>query len=154
MVWSPGRACREKRIREDRRRALISAGVANCHTTGDEDLDRNSTNLYVSNIHRSVNEQVRFRCITCQYLAAFRVTLALGCDVGCDACLSLRNKQHCGTDVRLQPCECCEHPGHVLDAVLQSVRAQVTRVCHISCALHILRSTNSLFFCHAASYSV
>jgi hypothetical protein len=49
--------CREKRVREDRKRVLGAAGVAT-NATGDPDLDVASTNLYVSNMFRTVNEQV------------------------------------------------------------------------------------------------
>ena len=50
--------CREKEVREVRKRALGAAGFA-VNETGDPELNTNSTNLYVSNIHRSVNEQAR-----------------------------------------------------------------------------------------------
>lgn len=45
-------------MRETRRRALDAAGIPS-DTIRDLERGRPSTNLYVSNIHRSVNEQAR-----------------------------------------------------------------------------------------------
>jgi hypothetical protein len=54
----PGALCSEKQVRDTRRRALGAAGLA-AGATGDPELDTGSTNLYVSNMFRSVNEQAR-----------------------------------------------------------------------------------------------
>jgi hypothetical protein len=57
----PGRgcACREQEQRETRRRVLTAAGMGDLaeRSTLDADLDPSSTNLYVSNLFRSIDER-------------------------------------------------------------------------------------------------
>ena len=48
---------RQKQVREERKRELDAAGVLGS-ATGDPDLDLQSTNLYVSNIYKSVTEEI------------------------------------------------------------------------------------------------
>lgn len=50
--------CRERDVREDRKRVLANVGMAHLASANEASPDNTSTNMYLSNIPRTVNEDM------------------------------------------------------------------------------------------------